>query len=143
MDVERQRATRVEDERAIRAAEEAYDTAWKAGDPAQVAAFLTADAVVVNPFGEVTRGREAFVTFLAILFRDGTGRSTHRSTILRVTFVTDDVALADGEATIEGLPPAVAGGTDPVVHSFTDVFVRQGDAWRISQIRAYTHMARP
>ncbi len=55
-------------------------------------------------------------------------------------FVTDDVALADGEAVIEGLKAPDGGALPPIVHRFTDVLVRGGGGWRIAQIRAYVFM---
>jgi hypothetical protein len=56
--------------------------------------------------------------------------STHTSTIVRVEFVTNDVAVADGEARIE-----TAAAT--IRHAFTDVLVKTESEWRIAQTRAY------
>jgi hypothetical protein len=48
--------------------------------------------------------------------------------------VSDDVAVVDGEAFIEGADNL----TDTVRnHRFTDILVRNGDQWFIAQIRAY------
>lgn len=54
-----------------------------------------------------------------------------------------DVALADGEAVIEGLKAPDGGALPPIVHRFTDVLVRDGGGWRIAQIRAYVFMDGP
>jgi uncharacterized protein (TIGR02246 family) len=134
---------RARDEEVIRAVEAAYDAAWDAGDLGALIALLTADAVVVDPFGGVTEGREAVGRAFASLFEAGARGSTHQSKVIGVRFVTDDVAVLDGEATVEGLPDAVTGREGPVVHGFTDVFARCGETWRISQVRAYAFMARP
>ena len=58
-------------------------------------------------------------------------------------FVSDDVALADGEAVIEGLRGPDGGVMPPLVHRFTDVLVRQDGSWRIAQVRAYVFMDGP
>lgn len=136
-------AAQTRDEQAIRAVEAAYDAAWDAGDLAGLLALLAPDVVVVNPFGEATQGRDDFGRSLASLIASGASGSRHRSRILGVRFVTDDVAVLDGEATIDGLPPDVAAGNGPVVHRFTDLFVRKDGVWLIAQIRAYVHMTRP
>lgn len=136
-------AARVRDEEEIRAVEAAYDAAWDAGDLAGLLALLAADVVVVNPFGETTAGRDDFGRSLTSLVASGASGSRHRSRIIGIRFVTDDVAVLDGEATIEGVPPAVAGGNGPMVHRYTELFVRRDGVWRIAQIRAYVHMSRP
>jgi hypothetical protein len=60
-----------------------------------------------------------------------------------VRFVTEDVALADGEAVIEGLQRPDGGAMRPLVHRFTDVLVRGEEGWRIAQVRAYVLMDGP
>ncbi len=123
MGVERTRVDRAADEAAIRAVEAAYDRAWDAGDVAAILRLCDADVVVIDPFGGTSVGREGMGRLLSSLF-DGDGKgSTHSSDIVGVHFVTDDVALADGEATIEGFAASPAGG-ESLRHRFTDVLVR-------------------
>ncbi|MES1181400.1 MAG: hypothetical protein ABUL44_01255, partial [Flavobacterium sp.] len=63
------------------------------------------------------------------------GKSTkHTSRITRINFVTDDVAVVDGEAFIEGAENLSAA---VMQHRFVDVLVRKGDIWLIAQIRAF------
>ena len=139
MGVERTRADRAADEAAIRAVEAAYDRAWDAGDVAAILRLCDADVVVIDPFGGTSVGREGMGRLLSSLF-DGAGKgSTHSSEIVGVHFVTDDVALADGEATIEGFAASPAGG-ESLRHRFTDVLVRGAEGWRIAQVRAYVFM---
>jgi uncharacterized protein (TIGR02246 family) len=141
MGVERTRADRAADEAAIRAVEAAYDRAWDAGDVAAILQLCDADVVVIDPFGGTSVGREGMGRLLSALF-DGAGRgSTHSSAIVGVHFVTDDVALADGEAIIEGFAPSLAGG-DAFRHRFTDVLVSGAGGWRIAQVRAYAFVQR-
>jgi uncharacterized protein (TIGR02246 family) len=131
------------DEAAIRTLEAAYDRAWNAADIGGLTAPFTPDATIVDPFGGVSAGRAEIERLLASLLA-GSGRgSTHASSILGVRFVTDDVALADGEAVIEGLTEAGGGVMPALVHRFTDVLVKHDGSWRISQVRAYVFMDGP
>jgi uncharacterized protein (TIGR02246 family) len=131
------------DEAAIRALEAAYDAAWDAADLRALTAPFTADATIVDPFGGVSTGRAEIERLLGDLLA-GSGRgSTHAGEILAVRFVTGDVALADGEAVIEGLTAPDGSTMPPIVHRFTDVLVRGDGGWRIAQIRAYVLMEGP
>ncbi len=143
MDAARDDHPRADDEAAIRSLEAAYDAAWNAADLPALTAPFTPDAMIVDPFGGVSFGRAAIARLLAPLLA-GSGRgSTHASTIHGVSFVSDDVALADGEAVIEGLHDAEGNVMPTVVHRFTDVLVAQGGGWRIAQVRAYVFMDGP
>jgi uncharacterized protein (TIGR02246 family) len=91
---------RTRDEAGVRAVEAAYDRAWAAGDIGALVDCFTSEAVVVNPRGDVARGvgqiREALAGFLG-----GPARgSVHVGRILRIEFVTEDVAVVDGEAAV-------------------------------------------
>lgn len=131
------------DEAAIRTLEAAYDADWNAADLGALTSRFTLDATVVDPFGGVSSGRAEIEWLLGTLLA-GSGRgSTHSSTIQGVRFVTDDVALADGEAVIEGLRRPDGSGIPPIVHRFTDVLVRGRGGWRIAQVRAYVLMEGP
>jgi uncharacterized protein (TIGR02246 family) len=131
------------DEAAIRELEAAYDAAWNAADVEALIAPFTADATIVDPFGGVSTGRAEIERLLGDLLA-GSGRgSTHAGEILAVRFVTGDVALADGEAVIEGLSAPDGSAAPRIVHRFTDVLVRSDEGWRIAQIRAYVLMEGP
>ena len=140
MGVERTRVDRGADEAAIRAVEVAYDRAWDAGDVAAILRLCDADVVVIDPFGGTSVSREGMERLLSSLF-DGDGRgSSHSSVIVGVHFVADDVALADGEATIKGF--VSPGGGESFLHRFTDVLVRGPEGWRIAHVRAYVFAQR-
>lgn len=143
MDEGQRQSSRSLDEAAIRELEAAYDRAWNAADISGLTAPFTPDATIVDPFGGVSAGRAEIQRLLAELLA-GSGRgSTHASSIIGVHFVTDDVALADGEAVIGGLRVAGGGVRPPLLHRFTDVLVRRDGSWRIAQIRAYVFMDGP
>lgn len=129
----------VDDEAAIRAVEEAYDSAWNAGDLAALLALLTEDVVIINPYGETITGRAEVERSFAALFSGVAKGSRHSSRIEAVHFITPDVALVDAEAVISDFGP----GPQPVRHSFTDVIVRTVDGWLIAHVRAFVFMPRP
>ena len=125
---------RQRDEAEIRAIEASYDRAWGAADMAALMSFLEPDVVIFDPRGGRSVGAsEARRLLQDFLLGEGSG-STHTSA-KRVSFVTDDVALFDGQATIDG--PNLSR---PIVHDFTDVFVRREGRWKIAHIRAYIYM---
>ena len=137
MDDDRDPGSRSIDEAAIRSLEAAYDAAWNGADLDALTAPFAADATIIDPFGGVSSGRVEIERLLAALLA-GSGRgSTHASTVLGVRFVTDHVALVDGEAVIEGLRDAEGGVMPPLMHRFTDVLVTREGSWRIAQVRAY------
>jgi uncharacterized protein (TIGR02246 family) len=127
-------------ETAIREVEAAYDRAWDAADVDGLLRPLVAGATVIDPFGNVVEGREAIRRAFRTLLAGRARGSTHASTILGVRFVTAEVALADGEAVIEGLSGADGVAMPGFVHRFTDVLVLVAGRWRIAHVRAYVHL---
>jgi uncharacterized protein (TIGR02246 family) len=123
------------DEAEIRAIETSYDNSWSRADMAGLLSVLEPDVVIVDPLGGTSVGVPAARRLLQD-FLSGPGfASTHASRPKRVSFVSCDVALFDGEATIEG--PNLR---EPLVHGFTDVLVRREGRWRIAHTRAYVFM---
>jgi uncharacterized protein (TIGR02246 family) len=128
---------REKDEIAIRALEEAYDSAWNAGDVRSLAAAFTPDAVVVNPMGKRAQGQAEISRVLAEFLGGSAKGSRHKSIVLGIEFISDDVALVDGEATLEGVTARGEARAAPLVHRFTDLVVKRGGAWKVAQVRAY------
>jgi len=128
-----------DDEAAVRAVEVAYDAAWNAGDLTSLLHLLTDEVVIINPYGEMTVGRDAVESSFAALF-DGAARgSTHTTQIRAVHFVAPDIALVDAQAIIANFGP----GPEPLRHDFTDVLAKTSEGWRIDHVRAYTFIPRP
>jgi uncharacterized protein (TIGR02246 family) len=128
------------DEAAIRGVEQAYDSAWNRGDVGALVALFRDEAVIVNPRGQTVRGR-AELEPLIRQFLGGPARgSTHRSVIEKVHFLGDDVAIVDGEATLDGMIGAEGEPEPPLVHRFTDVLTRTRGSWLIAHVRAYVYM---
>ncbi len=123
------------DEADIRAIEASYDSAWGSADMTRLMSVLEPDVVILDPRGGTSIGASEARRLLGdFLAGEGAG-STHTSRCKRVSFVTGDVALFDGQATIAGpnLP-------QPIVHDFTDVFVRRQGRWSIAHSRAYVYL---
>ena len=73
----------------------------------------------------------------------GVGRgSTHSCEIIGIHVVTDDVALVDGEAVIEGFSADDGSAMAPLRHRFTDVLVKGEGGRLITHVRAYVFMCR-
>lgn len=131
---ETKKSNRQLDQELIQKTEAAYDQAWQRGDIEGIMVCFTDDALLVSPRGDVAHGtaqiRKLFTDFLGNEAKD----TKHTSRIKRISFVTDNVAVVDGEAFIEGAENLSA--TD-IHHRFTDILVRSGETWRIAHIRAY------
>lgn len=132
---DRTSAEHLEAEAAIREVERTYDAAWQAGDLDGLLACLSPDAVLINPFGDVAAGHAEIRSELATVLSGSAASQRHTSMIMRVALVTDDVAVVDGEAVLEG-----SRNRTPFSHRFTDVLVRQKEGWRVAHIRAYRYL---
>ncbi len=126
----------MQDEDAVRELEELYDESWNRGDVDALLYCLTDDALIVDPLGRVARGHDEIRHLLAPLMGPAGGDSTHKSELVRVEFVTPDIALVDGRAHIE--VPVLGEGNAPSdrFHRFTDMVVRREGQWKIAHIRA-------
>ena len=63
--------------------------------------------------------------------------SRHTSVGSRVEFITDDVAIVDGEAILEGLAATDRNKASSLTHRFTDLVVKQNGRWAMAHVRAY------
>jgi uncharacterized protein (TIGR02246 family) len=122
-------------EESVLRVEAEYDQAWQAGDVEGLVACLTQDAVVISPRGDVACGHQEIRSLFGGFLGGPAKGSTHTGRIIRVNFVTDDVAVLDGEALIEGGEFAAASSLTH--HLFTDILVHSRGVWLIAQIRAY------
>lgn len=134
---EMKKANRQLDEELIRKREAAYDQAWHVGNIEGIVACFTKDATIISPRDDVAHGLREIRDLFAELLNGPARGSQHTSRIIRISFVTDDVAVLDGEAIVGG---AEFGEMSSLAHHrFTDILVRVGDDWLISQIRAYAN----
>jgi uncharacterized protein (TIGR02246 family) len=125
----------LKDEATIREIGEAYDEAWNRGDVPALVAFFTRDAIIIDPRGDVTTGKVEFENVITQLFRGPFQDSLHKTSIIRIHFPKRDVAVVDGEATLTVLKQFQ--GSRELTHRYTDVMIKEGDQWLISDTRAY------
>ncbi len=117
---------------------EVYDAAWNQGDVHALGSVFTPDVVVVSPRGEVITGKTAFIQTISTLFRGSFKGSTHETTVRRIHFLKEDVAVVDGEATLTLLNPR--DRNSPLTHHYTDVMIKEDNRWLIADTRAYVFM---
>jgi uncharacterized protein (TIGR02246 family) len=122
------------DEKLIRKTEAAYDQAWQHGDVDGIMKCFTDDALLISPRGDIANGTEQIRKLFNDFLASEAKNTKHTSRITRISFVTDDVAVVEGEAFIEG---AENLSTALAHHRFTDILVRTGETWLIAHIRAY------
>lgn len=130
------KANRQLNEEMIRKTEAVYDHAWKQGDIEGIMLCFSGDAVLISPRGDVAIGAEQIRNLLSNFLESEAKSTTHTSRINRISFVTDDVAVVDGEAFIEGTENLSDSDKH---HSFTDILVRSRETWLIAHIRAYAN----
>ena len=125
---------RLKDEATIIAIAEAYDSAWNRDEVEKLLSFFVSDAVVVNPRGEVTKSMVEFEKVITELFGGSFKGSIHKTKIIRIHFPKNDVAVVDGETklTMKKLEEG-----NMLTHRYTDVMIKIGDRWLISDTRTY------
>ncbi len=124
-------AGRADDEKAIRAADEAFVRAYNAGDPRAVAGLFTEDAEAVPEEGEAVRGREAIAGLFASIFEAGPRRKIEVA-VDSLRFLADDVALETGRTTL-----SAANGQAPQVDRFTVLYVKRGGRWLQARVQEH------
>jgi uncharacterized protein (TIGR02246 family) len=95
--------TDLENDAKIRALYESFVGAWNAHDPVAMAAIWTIDGDHREPDGRIAKGRDEvqnlFAEEHATVFKD----TRLDLDVKTVWFITADVALVDGEYTLEGV----------------------------------------
>ena len=134
--------TRANFEEEIRSLEAQYDLFWNNADVESIVETFAEDVVVVSPFGETSVGIEAQRISYESLFAGLAKDSTHTSIIRSVYFITDGVALVDGEAIINGFREPDGSPMQEMRHSYTDVVIKKDDGWYIAHVRASVFMPR-
>jgi uncharacterized protein (TIGR02246 family) len=128
------KANRQLDEELIRKTEAIYDNAWQQGNIEGIMACFKEDALLISPRGDMAFGKEQIRNLFTDFLGNDAKSTKHTSNITRISFVTDDVAVVDGEASIEGAEN-LSGNIKH--HRFTDILVRSGEVWLIAHVRAY------
>lgn len=112
----------------IREALKAYVAAFNAHDAEAVAAHWVENAVYVDrETGTTIEGREAIEAEFATIF-EANPDAQLVGEVTDISFVTDDVAIANGTATV------YAPDANPSLATFSATFVHQGAAWLLHSV---------
>lgn len=106
---------------------QAYQEAFNAGSADKLAALHTKDAEWIDGDGNRLLGRDAIRTALSEAFTATPGR-TIEFAVEKVRPLGDDVILESGSAAV------TAPDGERSVSSYTTVYAKDGDEWRIAQV---------
>ena len=118
---------RTADQNAIRQVVARYLDARNHADPAKTRDVLTPDADQLVSSGEWRRGRDSLLEGAMAMSNKHTAQSSIHLDAVR--FVTDDVAIADGDYVTHSAP----GATRKMRTTF--IMKRAGGKWKIAAIR--------
>jgi uncharacterized protein (TIGR02246 family) len=119
-------------EEAVRNLVAAVSKAYNQADAKAVAALFTDDAAVIDNAGVEIRGREAIMAHYAGAFAEGPTAKVVGS-IANVRFLTPDVSSIGGEFQLTDEAGTVLSGG-----RFSMLALRNGDQWRLSELRDYS-----
>ncbi len=135
------------DEEAVRSVAAQETAAWKAFDPAKVAALYTPDAIWQNPFGVRFHSSADLQNFLVRLFnRPGyrAAKDTSEAKIIDLRFPSPDVAVVWSDESSEGQIDDATGKPMLPRHSYyMEVMVKKNGAWKISDCIIMDEIPRP
>jgi uncharacterized protein (TIGR02246 family) len=117
-----------EDQKAIKQAGAAYTAAFEKGDVDRLLSYWSPDAEYIDESGKMIQGREAIAAHIRKSQENLKGYKLKlEGSGLR--FVTPDVALVDGKATL--ISPEGKEDVTP----FTSVWVKHGGKWMVRSLR--------
>ena len=117
-----------EDEKAIRALDDAFVREYNQGDSKALAARFTEDAEVVEANGDRYQGRALIERSFADTFKAGKGAKIAFD-IDSIRLLSPDAAKEEGRSIIT--PPQGA----PVTRRYTVLYVKRGGSWLIASVR--------
>jgi uncharacterized protein (TIGR02246 family) len=117
-----------EDEKAIRAVDEAFVRDYNKGDSKAVAAAFTPDAEVIETNGERYEGRNLIEERLAETFAASPGAKMAIE-VEAIRFLNADAAKEEGRTMVS------APGGAPMSRLYTVLFVKRDGRWLISSVR--------
>ena len=122
------------DEQAVRNLTAEFVAAWNKNDAKALAACFSTDGDLINPAGRVGRGKGEVEEILAEE-HGGTFKGTRiHMQQKHLRFLKPDVAVADFEFQISGIH-APDGKQTELKGLLTNVFVREGERWRVTSAR--------
>jgi hypothetical protein len=112
---------------AIRAAAASYREALARGDAAAIRAAWTADGDIIDSFGTVVPAGEAVAVDAP---RPQADQPAVRVGETRLRVIAPNVAVEDGAMDV-----VLPGTSTPLPGTFTALWVKQGDAWKLAGVR--------
>jgi uncharacterized protein (TIGR02246 family) len=123
-------ATTAAVEKSVRETLVAYVGAYNQKDVAKLVELFTLDGTLVDSENVATRGREAIAQEFSEAFAEPSTYTLDGKTE-RIRMITPDVAQA------EGMSRLVSHKEATIANRFVALLARQGNAWKIAEIRDY------
>jgi uncharacterized protein (TIGR02246 family) len=123
-------ATTAAVEKAVRETLVGYVEAFNKKDPARIVELFTPDGTLVDSENVATRGREAIAKEFSEAFGEPSSYTLDGKTE-HIRLITPDVAEA------EGMSRHVSPREATIANRFVALLARQGDVWKIAEIRDY------
>jgi uncharacterized protein (TIGR02246 family) len=127
----------------IRAASDAFVSAWNRHDPAIMAAAWSPDGDLINPFGRLASGRAEIAKLFTEEHATFMKGSTYSITSYKVRFPTPAIAVADWDAEVTGMHAADGKALPVFKHHVTGVYAKKGNHWWMASTRAAVPLATP
>jgi uncharacterized protein (TIGR02246 family) len=125
------------DEQAVKDQVAAFAAAWDKHDAAALASLRTEDGTLINPGGVVAKGRAEITKLLtrehATMFKG----TTYKVADVTVQAVSDDVVVADVNATITGIKTPDGAAAPDYNHHVVWVMVKKDGKWLGAVARPY------
>lgn len=132
------RSGQTHDEAAIRQLPQDYESAWNSRNTQRIADMYTADAVEVEPSGQVLKGRLAIEANLREGFKN-LGNATLSLQTDEVRFRGPDTAVVMGTSSLQGLPESEGSGQG---HWMVVARKTRGQ-WKVSEVHLASVPAGP
>jgi uncharacterized protein (TIGR02246 family) len=120
-----------------------FEAAWNTADAAAIAGHFTADADFSGPDGEILTGSGAIETHYGELLATIYQGTTIEIEMTSIRWLGEDIALANGWWETSGI--TLPEGAEPPTGKglYTEILVKDGDAWRIASLRAWYPVKAP
>jgi len=112
------------------------DTVWDRGDAEALAGLYTGDATLVMAPRDPVDGRDTIRAHFEQSFAKRPPHLRHVTAVQRIEMLAPDVAFVDTDVRLERRED---DGPWPTIRRFTNytVAIRDGDAWRIKEVRTH------
>jgi len=112
-----------------------FTRAWDAADAKALGQLFEADGRLVIPDGMELTGRDAIAAFYASAFERGYRGSKGRGEVMRVTQLTPQLAIIEGEWSIDGAKSPDGSQRERESGQFSAVIRKSDGTWRIIVLR--------